>query len=130
MIDDEAKKRVAEVLEFARGNLYRPGKSENVPGDDSRHVVYFFLGFRAVFSFTEGPDGLYRHLTVSVDNGKYPSPLAAFMIADAFGFTGWKLEMGENPPPGWMGNVDEEDSCVTLFQRVSPSPSPSPSGSP
>ena len=119
MLDNETKKRIAEVVAFARGNLYRPGLSETIPGDDARHVVRISFGFRAVFSFTEGPDGLYRHLTISVDDeAKYPNPIADFMIADAFGFTGWKIEMGEKPPPGWMGTADEEDHCITLLQQV------------
>ena len=120
MLDNAVKKRIAEVVKFAEGNLYRPGLSENPPGDDARHVVHIPLGFRAAFSFTEDPEGdLYRHLSISVeDEAKYPNPIAAFMIADAFGFTGWKIEMGDQPPPGWMGNADEEDHCITLLQRV------------
>jgi hypothetical protein len=119
MLDNEAKKRIAEVVKFAGEDIYRPGLSETIPGDDARHVVSIFMGFRAVFSLTEGPDGLYRHLSLSVDDeGKYPHPLATFLIADAFGFTGWKLEMGDRPPPGWMGDANEEDHCITLLQRV------------
>jgi hypothetical protein len=118
IIDKEAERRIAEVVKFARGNVYRPGLSENAPGDDARHVVEIFKGFRAVFSFTEGPDWVYRHLTVSVDSPSYPNPIATFTIADAFGFTGWKLEMGEQPASDWMGDVNRKDHCVTLLQPV------------
>jgi hypothetical protein len=119
LLDNEAKAKIAEVVKFAEGNHYRPGLSETIPGDDARHVVEIFHGFRAVFSFTEGPDELYRHLTISVAGEKYPNPIAAFMIADAFGFTGWKIEMGEQPPSDWMGDVNYEDHCVTLLQKTS-----------
>ena len=119
VIDNEVKERIAQLLKFAKGNIYRPGLSENPPGDDARHVLNIFKGFRAVFSFTEDPEGgLYRHLSISINGPTYPNPIAAFMIADAFGFTGWKLEMGERPPEDWMGNADQEDHCITLFQKV------------
>jgi hypothetical protein len=119
VLDNETRKHIGEVLTFAKENHYRPGLSENVPGDDARHVVAIFKGYWAVFSFTEGPDGgLYRHLTVSVDGPNYPSPLAAFTIAEAFGFTGWTLEMGEKLPGDWMGDVNKEDHCVTIIQPV------------
>jgi hypothetical protein len=121
VLDTELKKRILEVVQFARGNIYRPGFSENAPGDDARHVVAIFKGYWAVFSFTEDPHDppdLYRHLTISVDGPNYPSPLAAFMIAEAFGFTGWKMEMGEKMPADWMGNVNKEEHCVILLQPV------------
>jgi hypothetical protein len=119
MLDNEAKKRIAEVVKFAKSDIYRPGLSETIPGDDARHVVEIFNGFRAVFSFTEDPEGgLYRHLTISVDGPTYPNPIAAFLIADAFGFTDWKIGMGERMPPDWMGDANQEDRCITLLQRV------------
>ena len=118
LLDNEAKGRIAEVVKFAGSNVYRPGLSETIPGDDARHVVEIFMGYRAVFSLTEGPDALYRHLTLSVVGEHYPNPIAAFTIADAFGFTGWKIEMGEQPPSDWMGDVNAEDHCVTLLQRI------------
>jgi hypothetical protein len=119
-IDKETKGRITEVVKFAQGNLYRPGLSETMPGDDARHIVYIFRGYRAVFSFTEGPDGLYRHLTVSVDGSGYPNPIAAFTLASEFGFTGWKMEHGGTMPGDWMGGRDEEEHCITLLQIILP----------
>jgi hypothetical protein len=120
VIDNEAKKRIAEVLKFAPENIYRPGLSETIPGDDPRHIVRIFKGFRCVYSLTEGPAGnLYRHLTISIDGKDYPNPIAAFMIASEFGFTGWKIEMGDQPAADWMGDANEEEHCITLLQKVS-----------
>ena len=56
---------------------------------------------------------LFRHLSVSVPMpGRYPNPIAVWMIADLYGFTGWSPEMGVKIPPDWMPQVREYSAQV------------------
>ena len=117
VIDDTARARVAEVEAFAFANWYRPGQSENAPGDDSRHVVELNT-YRCVFSYTLAPDGeLFRHLSISVPSKAYPNPFAVFTIAELFGFTGWDGKTLE-APDDWMIDLNKEEHCVVAAQRV------------
>lgn len=53
---------------------------------ESEHVLIPH-GFRASFSFEHQPNGLCRHLSVSVDTpGRVPNMPAMQVIAEAFGF--------------------------------------------
>lgn len=117
LIDEVTKIRISEVVRFASTNWYRPGYSETVPGEDSRHVL-MLNSFRCVFSFTrEFNREIYRHLTVSVRGGKYPNPIAFYVIADLFGFTGWDGRSTEHPLD-WKLDLDPEDRCVVVAQMV------------
>ena len=119
LIDESSKARVRELRAFAQGNVYRPGQSETIPGDDARHVVKFFQGYRCVFSYTEHGGKMYRHLSVSVDGEQFAHPIAAFTLATEFGFTGWEPAMGEQLPPVWMARINKEEHCVVLIQELS-----------
>lgn len=117
VINDETRTKVAEVVEFAAKNWYRPGRSETIPGDDPRHVVMLNT-FRCVFSYTVSPsEEVWRHLSVSVPSKKLPNPFAFYTIAELFGFTGWN---GRSvvPPSSWTVGVNKEDHCIVAVQRV------------
>jgi len=121
VLDDRQKAKAMAVVQFAQRNLYYPGKSETIPGDDPRHVLIIPLDYRCVFSITVSPeDKHYRHLSISVPKAqKYPHPVAAFMIADLFGFTGYDAHNpSESPPPDWLFDVNKEDLCVVLAQQL------------
>lgn len=104
-IDDEAKAEVARVLAHAEANPYFPGQAS--PGNDPKFVAQ--LGtFRTVFTYTHADSVVYRHLSVSVPGGKFPNVIAAFTIAELYGFTGWSIDMGENPGADWLVEIVEQ----------------------
>ena len=124
IMDATSDAEVARVLVHARKreNWYlitRDGRTGSPPpGDEPRHVVHFQVGFRAVFSVTK-PEGdtPFRHLTISVDGPKYPSPEAAWMIARAFGFTG-PDPLTDRKTSTWTFDINKKDHCITLAQPV------------
>lgn len=116
VIDDAVQARVREILEHSAGNWYRPGKSENPPGEDPRHVVMLNT-YRCVFSYTDIHDCLWRHLSVSVPSKNYPNPFAIYTIAELFGFTGWD-GTSEKPPADWLMDVNKIEHCVVVAQKT------------
>lgn len=118
VIDDAAKREATRVVKWADEHPYKPGPHAGTPGDDP-HFVAHLNSYRCVFTFTHDDQGkVWRHLSVSVPGGKYPNPIAVWMIADLFGFTGWKPEMGEKPGLGWGAYVDEGARCAVVAQEV------------
>jgi hypothetical protein len=115
IIDDVARAEVRRVLAHAEANHYYPGDA--TPGDDPRFVAK--LGtYRAVFSFTHADGVIYRHLSISVPSEKYPNPIAAFTIAELFGFTG-HIENSDDVPEGWLLNVNKAEHCIVIAQIIS-----------
>lgn len=126
VIDDEALKRIGELLVFAnkRENWYlvangRAGSPP--PGDDPRYVAHFKFGYRAVFSVTSSArEGLFRHLTVSVNTnqpGLYPGVEAVWEIARQFGFTG-PAPTENKELSTWIFDIHKTDHCVVVGQRL------------
>jgi hypothetical protein len=120
-IDDEVRKRVNAVVEYAMSHWYRPA-SGVVPGDIPAHVCQL-NDYRCVFSFTvpELPEGgLYRHLTISVPQEKaYPSVEATAVIAGLFGFTGWEKGVKAQVEAWeWMAAPHLMEHCVVIVQRI------------
>jgi hypothetical protein len=99
IIDDTTRARVAEVVVFAQGNWYRPGQSENPPGDDPRHTIVFPFGYRCVFSITYFRGKSFRHL---------------------FGFTGWSVDIGGDAPADWMLDINQAEHCCVVVQDFKP----------
>jgi hypothetical protein len=120
LIDDAAKAEVKRVRDHAEAlaNLYRPGITQKVPGDDPSFCAHLHHGFRCVFTITEMQGIRYRHLTISVTGEKYPNPIAAYTIAELFGFEGWDGR-SEEPPPHWQGGVNQREHCVVLAEALS-----------
>ena len=119
LIDDKAKAEVARVVSYAMDHPYRPGAGSPVPGDDPGHVVYLQT-YRCVFTFTIIAGRKLRHLTISIPpKEKFPHPIAAFMIADLFGFTGYddKNKPGA-PGPDWHCDVKKNENCVMITQEI------------
>ncbi len=110
--EDEA--RIKAVVEFAAKpeNHYRllPGVDSTPPGLDPNFCAQ--LGhYRCVFSHTVTPDCMYRHLSVSIPKPwRFPHPMAIEIIAKRFGFTGGFKN--------WGVNVNKEDGCVVVVQRL------------
>jgi hypothetical protein len=119
MIDDEAKGKVAEVMAYARKNVYYPDDEASVPGDNPSFVCHLNT-YRCVFTYTKSlEDGkLYRHLSVSVPSDGYPSPEAMCSIAGLFEFTGASKGILARIEDGkWMMHVQkEEPHCIVLAE--------------
>ncbi len=122
LIDEEAKSKIKAVRDFAENprNYYIVGKggfsTQRPPGDDPRHVCKLVDGFRCVFSMTVADETLWRHFSISVTGDKYPNAIAAFTVAELFGFTGWDGK-SEKPGPDWAVKVSEEEHCIVIAER-------------
>ncbi len=117
IIDGAVRARVAEVLDHAKTHHYHPNEDDTVPGDDD-HFVAQLDTFRVVFSFTHLNGRVFRHLSISVPNGMLPHPIAAFMIAGLFGFTGWDESMGLEKPESWHVVAIMEPPVANLAQEI------------
>ena len=117
MIDDNAKAKVARVIGYAMDYPFFPGKSPT-PGDDPNFVVHLDT-YRCVFTFSHVEGKVYRHLTISIPRTKfYPNAVAAFHIAELFGFTGYDKSQPSKPPEGWMMDVKRDENYLMLVQEV------------
>jgi len=70
-----------------------------------------------VFTHTRVGHKVYRHLTVSVPSEKFPNPIAAYSIAEMFGFVGWD-GTSYGMPDGWQGATNQEEHCIVLAQEI------------
>jgi hypothetical protein len=120
VIDDTARAKVAAVLAHAEKNHYREGGP--TPGDDPRFVAHLDT-YRAVFSFTNVKSRTYRHLSISVPAKGYPNPIAAFFIADLFGFTGYDQNTPTLPGTTWLLLVNKDEHCVVIVEPIMPATS-------
>jgi hypothetical protein len=117
LIDDIAKAKVAKVVSYAMDHPYTPFISP-IPGENPNHVADLNT-YRCVFTFTRAEGRLYRHLTISVPKQqKYPNPIAAFMIAELFGFTGYNEKEPSRPGLNWIIDINNEENCVMLAQET------------
>ncbi|HVI10188.1 MAG TPA: hypothetical protein VND65_18000 [Candidatus Binatia bacterium] len=123
LIDSNVQAAIKVVRDFAERpeNYYIVGAggftTQRPPGDDPRHVVHIPKGFRVVYSITKATaEGgkLYRHISISVDSGKWSNPIAAWMICDEFGFPGWTVSNGEVPAGNWIFHLDEQSRAVVV----------------
>lgn len=110
--------RAAEIIAHADQHHYIPGPGVPPPGDDDAFVANLNGGYKAVFSFTEADNGLYRHLSVSVPGAKLPNPIAVYAIAEMFGFTGWD-GTSMNIPENWSVGMEQHGiRAIIVAQRV------------
>lgn len=109
-----------KVVNFAaKGrNWYRPKEGKPPPCDLPGYSIQL-LSYRCVFSFTVHERALYRHLSISIPNEKYPNPFAFLAIAKMFGFTGWDGK-NDRPPRDWFFDVNEREHCIVAAQIVGP----------
>lgn len=116
VIDDNARAEVARVLAHAEKHHYRSGQP---PPGDNEHFVARLGTYRVVFSFTHADDMVWRHLSVSISGARWPHPIAVFMIADLFGFTGYDPNVaGDKPPQGWAISTSDAEHCVVVAQPI------------
>jgi len=110
LIDDAAKASVKRVVDYAEAHPHILPTDGIVPGDDPHYVAHLST-YRCVFTFTRY---VWRCLSISVPTD-YPHPIAAYTIAELFGFTGWDGK-SEIPPDGWHFFVDKSKHFVALVQ--------------
>jgi hypothetical protein len=112
IIDAAARAKTAAVVAWAMDHHLDSRNPTFIPGNDP-HFTALLGSYRTVFTFTRDGEALFRHLSVSVPMpGRYPNPIAVWMIADLYGFTGWSPEMGVKIPPDWMPQVREYSAQV------------------
>lgn len=93
LIDEAAKKKIAEVIAYAEGHKYpkaflmqRVKGGGKVPGDLDGYTCHLEFGFRCVYTLEEQPIGWCHHLSVSVnDEKKVPSIPAVELLMKEFG---------------------------------------------
>lgn len=117
-IDDEAKRKVKRVLDHALepAHWYRPHKDARIPSDDPNFVAQLD-SFRCVFTITIDRAGApWRHLSISIPGKNFANPVAAFTIAELFGFSGWNGG-ASMPPASWAIRIDHDDHCIAFGQE-------------
>jgi hypothetical protein len=120
IIDEPIRARINEMVQYARGHHYVPGRVLP-PGDDPHFVLVTQFGYRAVFSLTLLPSGLYRHLSVSVlprVEGLLPNPAGVFELAKLFGFPDVGNPFEPEIPPEMGVKIDKEENCIALVIPV------------
>jgi hypothetical protein len=130
-IDEITRQRIASLIERAqkrpvpfdavRNHAAPPGTKnlslkDRKPGlvrPQSAHIDIPF-GYTAAFSIEEQPNGLVRHLSISVDTvGRCPNEAAVAMIAEAFG-------MMEPFDAVWLEEFDPGHHAVNVLKLVAP----------
>lgn len=93
LIDEEAKKRAQEVVDYAENHRISIEALKNyvnsersISEADPMYVCHFDANYRTAFTIEEHPVGWVRHLSVSVSRaGRWPLPQAVEMIMELFG---------------------------------------------
>jgi hypothetical protein len=124
---------IQEVLTFAARpeNHYRPLAGHAVPpGEKASYIREFGLPgrrCRCIYSITVASnERLYRHLSIAIPgmatplgnqslHSVAPHPIACWMLATAYGFTGWD-GVSQHPPAEWA--VDLPGFCVAIAQKL------------
>jgi hypothetical protein len=121
-IDKASKDKVAAVRAYAEQPMNtwlvgEGGKAADPPGNKPEHTCYLDT-YRCIFSITKDSKGTYRHLSVSIPDSNYPHPLAAYTIAELFGFTGWDGTTWDRVPESWHIHINSNDRCIVVFQKI------------
>lgn len=137
IVDDNVRKKVKDLIELATAQPYSleqlkelakgfdPGKPETRPEKDKRINIDFTMdipmGYVVTYTHEHQPDGLYRHLSVSVPAEKaYPNPAAVQEIMKLFGFVG-KFTMFGGKAGGlfvWDEAYQQGFHAINVMERV------------
>lgn len=122
-LSDGNKDKATEVVAFAERpeNWYHAGRVAWTPGDRSEYVTVLDT-YRCVYTHTVWEGRHFRHLSISVPGGRWPSPIAVFTLATFFGFTGADIEDEVATVPGldWDINMDDDEQCIVVVQEQAP----------
>jgi hypothetical protein len=90
--EKEAASRLVAFAERPENHYKPPAPNDTAPGPapgDNPNFVVRFLDYRCVFTITETPQGIFRHLSISVPaKNRFPHPAAIQEIAHLFGING------------------------------------------
>jgi hypothetical protein len=126
-IDEKAKEAILKLKTYAENHKVNleiikqmaSGIKQPV-GDDSNFSCYLHDGFRIVYSIEEQPAGLFRHISISIDDlEKLPNVFATETIINEFGFKGTisncdSVWIEENVPVITVGFV----KAINLIQKI------------
>lgn len=120
ILGPQLRQQLVQLAQHAHNpkHIFRSGRpGSGVPNHDPHHFFVTTFGYRVVYSLTAMPWGdVYRHLSLSVSGGGYPSTLVAFPFARLLGFTGWN--QGAGLPHGWQLQLNPTERCLALVQRI------------
>lgn len=94
LIDENTRKEIKEIIIYAQKHSLDKNalkatilKIKKPVGDNPRHVIHIYNGFRIVYSIENQPHGgNCHHISISVkEKNKYPSPEAVEEILKEFG---------------------------------------------
>ncbi len=126
VLNDEITQKIKTQVAWANdpANWYQPEKDAEPPGDNPAYVMMLEVGYRVVYTMTVAKGQRFRHLSISVDGPKFPSPEAAFTIATLFGFTRGIEENGVTMKIGkdWMMQMGVDGRSVVIAQRIEGNP--------
>lgn len=129
VIDDAALADIKRITGYAKDHPYPAEEGECIGiADDPNHATT--LGnFHVTFSHTILHGVVLRHVTIKLvrvadPKSPFAGPLAAFVICEAFGFTGWSIDDGERPPRDWIcqAHFDGETHFIIIAQPMTISP--------
>lgn len=118
MLDVVLKQAITQVEQYARFHEYVPGIT-GIPGHNPKHCITTQFGYRIVFSYTRTAQGLFRDISISVDEkGKFPNEVAAYTLAQWFGFANWDGVTIVPPPRTWEISRDVDCDAVRIVERL------------
>lgn len=121
VITDITRSEIKKQIEYAQQNMIALEDLKKIstgiippPGDLEAYAMQIPFGFRCVFTIEKQSIGECRHLSVSIESGKYntwPSEAAVILIAKEFGFMGNILEDSHV-------YIEHESNAVNLIQPM------------
>lgn len=115
IIDDAAKEKIKAAINYANLHHYKPWRGDLCPGDNPNYITQIDT-FCIVFTFTHSDGLIFRDISISVPGGKLPNPIAVFMIAHHFEFTGWNEDDPMKPAKNWI--MDVNDHFIRICQPM------------
>lgn len=128
IIDDNVRKSVKELIAYAQKHPvdlrnYTPESIKEITpiGDNPNHVLYVYKDLRVVYSEELQPSGRYRHISMSIKEGRVPTPQAAQEVCKLFNFgelsrdkqTVW-FEKGPITAINIVEKIEGDTSCTQI----------------
>lgn len=127
ILDEESKKKIAKVVEFASYNFFDEKEMLDrfndpaafpPPGDMGGYSCNIPVGFKCVFTIERHPSGWCKHLSVTIDaKDKVPDVVCTEHLARAFGMD--IKDMGELDAV-WLEEISPGLSAVNMVLACNP----------
>lgn len=122
LISDSIKEKAKEIVVYANEHIYSEQDILDLvsgelppPGNNELFVLNVPIGYRCVFSFETQAQGIYRHLSVSVDKPEaMPPVIAVHEIMKLFGFKGDTMSLDDF----WIEETVDKILAVNLLEFV------------